>query len=75
MKSGIVGADFLSDFDILTDLKRKILVDNTTKLTVRGNLASVNICAVRLSGSAEYPFEDLLKRFPHLVQPTLLEKV
>ena len=34
----VIGADFLSHFDLVPDLKRLRLVDNITSLSVRGTL-------------------------------------
>lgn len=52
--SGIIGADFISHHDLLIDLKRKRLIDDTTRLEAAGVLARTNGCAIK-TFSAQSP--------------------
>jgi cleavage and polyadenylation specificity factor subunit 1 len=64
----MIGADFLSKFGILVDLRRKTLLDETTKLSV--NAFSTNILTPTLrSYRLDTDYGNILGEFPNLVAP------
>lgn len=65
--SGIIGADFISHHDLLIDLKRKRLIDNTTRLEAAGVLARTNGCAIK-TFSAQSPYAEVLAEFPTITR-------
>lgn len=64
----IIGADFLQNFDLLIDLKRRKLIDNVTKLTQPGIISkSPDYFSVKLiSGNSIY--HQILAEFPELTK-------
>lgn len=68
----IIGADFMGHFDLSVNLKKRILVDNTTLLEVQGMNTSVpsegRIASTLIS--AEKEFVDLLNRFSDVLNNT-----
>ncbi|KYM98352.1 hypothetical protein ALC62_10938 [Cyphomyrmex costatus] len=70
----ILGADFLSHFGLLIDMKHKRLIDNVTGLTRFGRISAVNhftICTT-LSNST---YQKLLAEFPNLTRFTPISTV
>ncbi|XP_055621932.1 uncharacterized protein LOC129765552 [Toxorhynchites rutilus septentrionalis] len=61
VKSPIIGADFLKHYDLLVDLRRNKLIDNTTRLEV-DNVNAV-IEPMISTYDINMPFADLLKEF------------
>lgn len=61
VKSPIIGADFLKHYDLLVDLRRNKLIDNTTRLEVN----DVNAAAEPLISTYDVnmPFADLMREF------------
>ncbi|XP_058840035.1 uncharacterized protein LOC131695515 [Topomyia yanbarensis] len=47
VSTGIIGADFIRNFDFLIDLKRNRLIDNTTQLESAGVLTRTNNYSVK----------------------------
>lgn len=65
----ILGADFLSHYNILVDLCRRRLVDGVTGLTVTGRAtpaATLGISGIPVS----LPYKHLLQRYPNLMRPS-----
>lgn len=62
----IIGADFLTHFNLLVDLKNKRLIDNKTSLSTNCYLQSVSLSSPKLF-SIEDQYTKLLLEFPHLV--------
>lgn len=61
VKSPIIGADFLKHYDLLVDLRRNKLIDNTTRLEVDNiNTATEPMISTY---SVNMPFADILKEF------------
>ncbi|XP_025837011.1 uncharacterized protein LOC112906659 [Agrilus planipennis] len=64
----IIGADFLSHFGLLVDMKNKRLLDSTTHLTSQGKVIECKLPSIKtVSGSS--PFHDLLQQFPGTTRP------
>jgi len=63
----ILGADFLSHFALLVDLKNKRLIDNVTGLTRFGKILVVNHFTV-CTTSSNSPYQKLLTKFPNLTR-------
>ena len=72
----ILGADFLYQFNLSPDLRNKQLVDLTTKVTSRGSLLPTREPTIQLLSSPKPPneFEDLLKRFPSVLEPASADR-
>lgn len=68
----IIGADFLSHFHLLIDVKRRRIIDNITSLHVDGVSCSRREVTPLLT-NPETPcrFTRLLRRFPEITNPTL----
>lgn len=63
----IIGADFLSHFGLLIDMKNNRLIDNTTKSGIYGKSCSGNMQSVR-SVSENSTYSKLLHEFQDLTQ-------
>ncbi|KAL7297771.1 hypothetical protein TKK_0008806 [Trichogramma kaykai] len=59
----ILGADVLTKYDLLPDMKRQQLIDNTTKRVVKGQLATAAIIGISLVDPA-HPLAHILSLFP-----------
>lgn len=60
----IIGADFLQQFDLLVDLKRKRLYDRTTSLSTTGKVSLSELTSLQLSSVIqENIFHELLEEF------------
>lgn len=67
----IIGADFLAHFGIIVDLKRRRLIDSTTKLHSIGGLVTPTLFNVTtVVGS--HPFKDLFEEFRGITLPSTL---
>lgn len=66
----IIGADFLSFFGLLVDIKNKRLVDLKTSLCCHGSVASVSevVQIKTIAGTSMY--HELLSQFPNLTRPS-----
>lgn len=66
----IIGADFLENFGLLVDLKRRRLIDSITKLTQIGTTAKTNdYFSIKLiSGDSQY--HKILAEYPDLTKIT-----
>ncbi|KAL7289137.1 hypothetical protein TKK_0017082 [Trichogramma kaykai] len=58
----ILGADALAHFDLLPDLKRRRLIDNTTGLSAKGCLAPATISGISLIDPG-HPLASLLSKY------------
>ena len=64
----IIGADFLSHYGLLVDLRGSQLIDCETKLTSRGQVFPSTICSVKvITGTSRY--HQLLARYPDITRP------
>lgn len=59
----IIGADFLSNFDLMVDMKRKRLVDNTTKLSSQGFLFNINSSVRSFFINDDHIYNKILEDF------------
>ena len=69
----ILGADFLSNFHLLVDIKRRRLLDSITSLHVVGT-SSNGVCEITpllTQPDSSCRFTRLLRRFPEVTNPTL----
>ncbi|XP_052863823.1 uncharacterized protein LOC128270462 [Anopheles cruzii] len=63
--TAIIGSDFLAHHDLLIDLRRRRLIDNTTRVEQTGTLISGNRTEIKAFIRAG-PCADILQRFPAL---------
>lgn len=64
----IIGADFLSHFELLIDLHNTHLIDAKTGLTTNGQLCTSKIHSIRAIQEG-CPYANLLKEFPSITKP------
>ena len=69
----IIGADFLSHFDLAPDLKRAQLRDFTTGLTSSGRSTSMPSLGISAIGKRD-KWTAILERYPELLKPCLTIK-
>lgn len=62
----IIGADFLSNFDLMVDIKHNKLIDNTTNLAVVGKLSNTLSPSITLINESEY--SHLLNEFKEILR-------
>lgn len=68
----IIGADFLSYYYLLPDMRNKRLVDGTTGLTLKGTASYTNtgsVKAITTTAHAEEKYQLLLAEWPGIMQP------
>lgn len=65
----ILGADFLSAFGLVVDVKRRRLSDSLTSLTTLGTRASISSLRLRPAPPPPSPFSSILQEFPTITQP------
>ncbi|XP_029675867.1 uncharacterized protein LOC115243212 [Formica exsecta] len=63
----ILGADFLSHYVLLVDMKRRQLIDTITSLTYKEKLSRINHLTV-CTTSPDLPFHKILAEFPELTR-------
>lgn len=69
----IIGADLLSHYGLLVDLKNRKLVDQTTSLSSVGRVAVGSVQSVKtIIGHS--PYERLLATFPGITRPTTIAR-
>ncbi|BHF76758.1 hypothetical protein SprV_0501985700 [Sparganum proliferum] len=67
---GILGSDFLAEFDLLVDCRRSCLLDRTTGLSVRGLTPFNDSCNLSvLDTGIACPYRDLLLQHPNIIKP------
>lgn len=72
VRYAIIGADFLTHYELLPDLKNGRLVDGRTMLSTVGSYRDVEYYTV--SSVDNSPFSRLLADFPGITRPTLRER-
>lgn len=65
----ILGADFLSYYNLLVDLRGKRLIDQSTNLHVVSTIVNIHHVSV-VTAAETHPYYYLLSRFPDLTRPT-----
>ncbi|CAI2724326.1 unnamed protein product [Schistosoma spindalis] len=69
VKQPILGADFLTAYNLLVDVHAKRLIDNQTRLHVNGITANIyEIHGVRLIKPDNQPFADLLTKYDSITK-------
>lgn len=63
----ILGADFLTDFNLTVDLQRRALIDSNTSLSSKCTSRSVCVTEIKIAGGCT-KYEKLLSKFPDLVR-------
>lgn len=64
----IIGADFLSHYNLLVDMRDQRLLDGLTHLTTQGQVAECDIPSIKtVTGGSRY--HDLLQEFPDITRP------
>lgn len=64
----IIGADFLSHYGLLVDLRNRRLVDQATSLVTEGRSAQCGVPSIRTVTGAT-PYHVLLARYPDISRP------
>ncbi|XP_058827808.1 uncharacterized protein LOC131687734 [Topomyia yanbarensis] len=67
VSSGIIGADFICHYDLLIDLKRHRLIDNTTKLEAMAVLTRTSEYSIK-TFSTSCPYAELLAEFSSITK-------
>lgn len=67
----IIGADFLSNFDLMVDLKRQRLVDSVTSLCSIGKVIKSKPYNLSTLNDTKPPFIGLLKEYQDITRPNL----
>src|SRR5215469_13214645 len=73
VSQAIIGADFLKHFDLLVDLRRKCLIDNSTKCTTTGSLSEFTLGSISVidhTQSSNQFLPSLLQDFPDIFSPS-----
>ena len=71
----IIGADFLSHFNLLVDVRNKRLIDGETFLKVQGKLELVDPSLLKLSAvDQNSEFSEILRKFPNITNPANLSE-
>lgn len=63
----IIGADFLVNFDLLVDVKRKQLIDRTSFFAASGKVIKDDLCTRVKAFNIADPYADLFKLFPEIL--------
>ena len=66
----ILGADFLSNFNLLVDVNGKKLIDNSTQLKIHGIISNYSVYNICIERPADCIFSSLLHRFPRILKPS-----
>lgn len=64
----IIGADFLSFYGLLVDVRNRRLVDSATTLTVGGKTATGKITSIK-SITVLSKYHEILSKFPEITRP------
>lgn len=65
----IIGADFLSHYGLLVDLRNERLADQTTNCEAPGRTANSNISSIKTPPLPECKYRDILLQFPDITRP------
>lgn len=65
IKTPIIGADFLSHFELIIDLKNSQILDGKTKLTTRGCFRNIRVPTIKTIDSN--PYEKLVLKFKEIL--------
>ncbi|XP_076177044.1 uncharacterized protein LOC143151604 [Ptiloglossa arizonensis] len=66
----IFGADFLSHFGLLVDLKNRRLLDQAISLISRGRVAAMEVGSIRTITGDSPRYDRLLAEFPRITRPS-----
>lgn len=72
VSGAIIGADLLAHFGLLVDLKRRQLIDGTTKLRSAGSLTPAVIHSVKAVDD-RHPYRDLLNDYREILVPSSIQ--
>lgn len=69
----IIGADFLSKYDLLPDIRRNKLMDNVTKFSIRGHkrVADIRHITMISGNNLDDKVKLLLQKYPNVCKPNL----
>nr|CAH8868540.1 unnamed protein product [Trichobilharzia regenti] len=70
VRHAILGADFLSHFNLLVDISKKKLVDNCTQLKIHGITCDYSVHSICIEKPESEMFSALLQRFPKILKPS-----
>lgn len=69
VSTAIIGADFLTHFGLLVDLRHQRLIDSTTNISMTGKCRPSSQQAVKLIADHSR-YHTLLRRYPSITNPT-----
>ncbi|KAF2350423.1 Reverse transcriptase domain, partial [Trinorchestia longiramus] len=65
----IIGADFLSHFNLLVDLDKRRLIDKVTNLTTSGSFTATNVNTSVSLVDSNTKYDKLFQQYPFLLKP------
>lgn len=68
VNQAILGADFLTHFQLQVDLHKKKLIDNITSLKITGSIKKIEKCSMQTI-DFNHKYADLLKKYPNITKP------
>lgn len=71
VQEAIIGADFLTYYNLLIDLTNKQLIDSVTGLTTKGHILKTNCHSVSTINPT-LPYADLLQKFVNITKPSIM---
>ncbi|KAH9578573.1 hypothetical protein MS3_00004718 [Schistosoma haematobium] len=69
----ILGADFLSFYNLLVDVKRRKLIDSCTNLQIQGIQSDYHIHSIKIDTPGNDIFATILSKFPKITKPDYSE--
>lgn len=72
VNKGILGADFLNEFNLCVDIRNKQLTDGVTKLRSKGEVMSISDKEVISTVNKHMQFADLFSSYPEITSPNLV---
>ncbi|XP_035228840.1 uncharacterized protein LOC118200955 [Stegodyphus dumicola] len=70
----MLGADFLNQFHLLIDIKKKQLIDGITQLKVSSDIMSIGVDHVISTLNNSFKFAEFLRQYPNITKPNVLNK-
>lgn len=69
VRQPILGADFLSNYNLLVDVKKKRLVDQITNLNVVASIVKYDNKWTVKTIDQDHPFFDIISKYPDITKP------
>lgn len=68
VKQPILGADFLSAYGLLVDLKARKLIDKLTNLNISASVVNCSVATINTIDKS-HPYWDVISRYPDITKP------